>query len=166
MTEELYSGRREASNIGRSAAIIVSLRAIADSPLIGYGSWTINKKYANELQHEAQSQRNQAGNTSSNAGSGFQSHSQILQSWVEGGILGASFFLFYGYKLLQTIFWGAVRRPMDVFTPSFMFVLIQGFWSLIASPFLGFERLQIALVVGVIVIMSHERRSKVKGALA
>lgn len=166
MTEELYSDRRAASNSGRSAAVIVSLRAIADSPIIGYGSWTINKKYANELRQEARKQGREAGakpgSTSSNAGSGFQSHSQILQSWVEGGILGASFFLFFGYKLLQTMYWGAIRRPVDIFTPAFMFVLILGLWNLIASPFLGFGRVQIALAVGVIVAMSIERRSNIK----
>lgn len=162
LTQDEFKVRRVDSNIGRSAAIIVSLHAISDSPFIGYGSWTINAKYAEELREKIEEKRKQVEYsdefTHLYTGNSFQAHSQILQAWIEGGLLGAMFFIFYGYKLLQTALWCALRRRMDEYSPVFLFILIMGLWNLVASPFLGFERIQIAMAVGVIVAIAIERK--------
>jgi O-Antigen ligase len=162
LTQDEYYVRRQDSVIGRTAGIIVSLYAIADSPLIGYGSWTINEKYANELWKEVAKRRKAVARSDEfsiiHGGKLFSTHSQILQSWIEGGLLGAAFFLFYGYQLVRSTVWGTLRRGIDAFTPVFLFTLIIGLWNLIASPFLGFSRMQIAIAVSVIIAMEFERQ--------
>lgn len=162
LTKTEYDTRRTDSNIGRLSAVVVSLRAIVDSPFLGYGSWTENAQYADEVRKEIEKRRS-AEEDSANfhrlrSGSGFQSHSQILQSWVEGGLLGASFFLFFGYQLVRALVWAVLRRWTDVFSPVFLYSLIISLWNFFASPFLGSTRIQIAIAVAVIVVLSIERR--------
>lgn len=162
MTHDEYKAHRVDSNIGRTSAIIVSLRAIAQSPILGYGSWTVHEGFAKELRKEISEKRAQAGGdidfSQLRSGSGFQSHSQIIQSWVEGGVLGAVFFLFYGYRLFHAVGWCALRRPLDAFSPLFSFTIVMGIWNLFMSPALGYSRMQIALAVGVIVVTVLEKR--------
>ncbi|HYQ73222.1 MAG TPA: hypothetical protein VET88_15000, partial [Gammaproteobacteria bacterium] len=78
LTQDEYIAHRMDSNIGRTSGIIVSLRAIAQSPLVGYGSWTVNKEFAAELRKEIRSRRAEAGGqvdfSRLRTGSGFQSH--------------------------------------------------------------------------------------------
>ena len=151
--------------IGRISGIIVSLRAIVQSPLVGYGSWTVNKELANELCEEITERgaktKGDIGFSRLGSGSGFQSHSQIIQSRVEGGLLGAVFFLLYGYRLLQSMIWCTLKRPLDVFSPIFVYTVVMGIWDYFMSPFLGFGRMQIALTVGVLVILMVEKQGKV-----
>lgn len=169
VTDDEYKAHRLDSNIGRMSAIIVSLKAIAQSPILGYGSWTEHEGFAAELRKEINKKRAEAGGdvdfTRLWSGSGFQSHSQIIQSWVEGGVFGAVFFLFYGYRLLQSISWCALRRSLDAFTPIFSFTLVMGLWNLFMSPALGYSRMQIALAVGAIVVVLAEKK-KMAGTVA
>jgi O-antigen ligase len=163
LTESEYAARRNASNVGRAAAIIVALRAIADSPFIGYGSWTINAKLATMVQQEVEKTRDHSlvrvapvryGAT------GFAAHSQILQSWVEGGLLGAMFFFVYGYQIVRALYWYTFRRQPDVFYAAFIFTLTIGLWNWAASPFHGAQRIQIALAVSVIAAISYEEQKR------
>lgn len=158
-TEGEYAARRDASNSGRSAGITVALRAIADSPLIGYGSWTVNDKLADMVRREIEETRDRSLPRVApiGSGSGFDSHSQILQSWVQGGILGTAFFLLYGYQLVLAIHWYALRRPLDFFSAAFIFTLIIGLWNWIASPFHGNQRIQIAITVAIIAAKTYDQ---------
>lgn len=156
-TENEYADRREASNVGRSAGIIVSLHAIAQSPIIGYGSWTVNEEFARMLAQEIQKEDKQAQVSTGNV---FRSHSQLLQAWVEGGLLGAVFFLFYGYMLVKTLRWYSLIRPLDSFSPMLIFLVVLGLWNLLASPFGGGQRVMIALAVASAAAASFERLDK------
>jgi hypothetical protein len=155
-----HAERRESSNIGREARIIVSLHAIAQSPIIGYGSWTVNEEFARMLRQEIQEETDVSARKYQAAGKIFRSHSQLLQSWIEGGILGAAFFLFYGYTLIKTLRWCALIRPMDKYTPVFVYLLVVGLWNLVASPFGSSTRIWIALAVAVVAAVSLERQIK------
>lgn len=151
------------SDIGRFAALEISLHAIWDSPFIGYGSWTRNEHLANEYRNRVEQERLNSGADIGfvplRAGSGFQSHSQILQSWVEGGLLGAAFFIFFGIRLVRAIAWYALHKLGDRLTPLFLYTLIAQLWALFMSPFLGYERMSIAFAVGIVLAVDRERRS-------
>jgi hypothetical protein len=159
-TEEEYASRREISNVGRSAGIIVSLHAIAQSPIVGYGSWTVNEEFARMFQQEVQAGTQGFDGPRLHTGKTFRSHSQMLQSWVEGGLLGAAFFLFYGYTLVKAFRWHALIRPVDRLSPMFVYLLVFGMWSWIASPFGGGTRIVIALAVATAAIMSFDKLVK------
>ena len=167
LTQDEYAARREASNVGRFAAIMVAIHAIADSPIIGYGSWTVNQKYADMVRRQIEANRDRSlpQVVQLGSGGGFNAHSQILQSWVEGGVLGAAFFLVYGYQLVRSIHWYGLRRHLDIFSPAFTFTLIMGLWSWMASPFNGSQRIQIAMAVAAIAATTYDRQKKLREPL-
>jgi O-antigen ligase len=155
---EYMSQRREQSNAGRSAAFEVGLIAIARSPLIGYGSWTENRELA-QMYLERYLQKRGMRDPNANAGRRFSPHSQILQSWVEGGILGATLFLVLGGSVLLIAKWASLIRPMDMLTGAILYILTVCAWNLMMSPFGASHRTQIALGAAVIVLLERERRS-------
>jgi O-antigen ligase len=164
LTQDEYAARRDASNVGRLSAIIVSMRAIADSPIVGYGSWTVNQRYAEMVRREIEMRRDQSLPEVQQLGSGsdFNAHSAILQSWVEGGLLGAAFFFVYGYQLVRSIHWHSLHRQLDHFSAVFTFTLIISLWAWMASPFSGNQRIQIAMAVSVIAAEAYDRRKKIR----
>lgn len=116
---------------------LVSIRAIQDSPLVGHGSWARDRYYANmyfdELElrgllHESQwfayyeYQRDL-----------IPSHSHILGSWVESGILGVPIWIYALLMAFQALF--AVIKLRS--TPSLL-VGITAFYILWDIPFSPF----------------------------
>lgn len=164
MTEDEYGARRADSNVGRLSGIIVAVQAIADSPIIGYGSWTVNEEYARMLQEEQakrldKSRARRAPNYNVKI---FRAHSQILQPWVEAGILGAAFFLYYGYRLVGGARRYILEKPIDRFSAINLYFVILGAWHLIASPFGGDKRIMIAVVVAILAMIEFDGRQKRK----
>lgn len=155
-THDDFSKRREQSNAGRSAGLTVAAWAVAESPVIGYGSWPADPRLVNfyyqELEDSGQVFHNEP------RGELFIAHSQILQGWVEGGLLGALFWFFYGYWLIRAASYVVMVRQADAYLPVFSFILIYDLWHLVMSPFSGPTRLPIAVGVTVICVCAAEMR--------
>lgn len=157
-TESDYSSQRRAqSDAGRSAAIEVGLIAIVRSPLIGYGSWTENRELAQMYVARYLEYRG-IRDPDAEAGRHFAPHSQILQSWVEGGALGAVFFMVLGYRMVRSAKWGVLIRPVDMLTPLILYFWFSCAWNLFMSPFSAPHRIHIALGAAVLVLLEGERR--------
>ncbi len=155
-TQDEFSARREQSNVGRSAGLSVAVRAIGESPLIGYGSWPMDARLVDLYRQQfAASGGKTEGRFRVNA---FVAHSQILQGWVEGGVLGALFWLYYGYWLLRAIWYVALRRQADAYQPVFLFLLTYDLWHLFMSSFAGSLRFLIAAGIAIICICAGEMR--------
>jgi O-antigen ligase len=137
------SGRRDESNAGRRAAFEVGLMAIGESPIIGHGSWTENRELAKRYL-ERQLELRGLKNTGWQSGTIFNPHSQVLHAWVEGGLLGAVFFLALFVSLLKSTPWLLQQRSMDVLTPILLFFVIMTLWNLYMSPFSAPHRIFIA----------------------
>ncbi len=158
ITESEYSSlRRAQSNAGRTAAIETGLFAIAQSPLIGYGSWTENRELASTYLKRYLEKRGMH-DPNMDSGKFFSPHSQILQSWVEGGVLGAAFFLVLGYWLLRSTRWLVFGRPMDMLTTLLLYLYVSCFWNMFMSPFTAPHRIQIALGAAIVVLLAAELR--------
>jgi O-Antigen ligase len=156
-TQEEFAERRQESNIGRYVGLVVAWRAITESPLIGYGSWAADEKFGRMFKSEVESMdRNNRRPGILN--SSLLPHSQLLQAWIEGGVLGIAFFGLYGWRLIGALRWFAFQRPFDMVSPLFLFFVVNGIWNLLASPFLGMHRINIAIAVAVIAIAAHERK--------
>ena len=158
-----YKERRENSNAGRLAGIVVSIKAVIHSPLIGYGSWTKNEFFENELRKTSISQldANKQANIMQKGiayGDTFRAHSQVLQTWVEAGIFGVLFFIYYGFLLIKNINWIILHRVIDKYTPIFTFYLMSSLWAWAASPFGGDTRIKIAISLGIILTMIQEQK--------
>lgn len=158
LTDSEYSSQRRAqSDAGRTAAFETGLVAIAGSPLVGYGSWTEDRDLAVMYLKKYQEKR---GVHDPNAESGrfFSPHSQVLQSWVEGGLLGATFFLALGFGLLRSSKALLLERPYDMLTVLLVYLYASSFWNLLMSPFSAPHRIQIAMGASALVLLAAERR--------
>ncbi len=157
LTQAQYAERRLESNVGRYVGLLVAWRAISESPLLGYGSWAADEKYTRMLRDEV-ARLSDDPTRRLDPGKSLLPHSQLLQAWVEGGLLGIAFFLVFGWQLLVTLRWLAFERKPDRLTLLFGFLIVTGLWNLAAGPFLGFMRIYIAMTVGVIAVCALERR--------
>jgi hypothetical protein len=165
-----YAQRRGASNIGRVAALRIGAIAIADSPLLGYGSWGQGTgKYAEMHYQETVDEYSSIDVASGGAGSVFLAHSQIIQAWMEGGLLAAIFFMAYGWYIGVTAHDLALSRISTRFKGFHLTLLLMSMWHLFMSPFMGPQRLTIASTVAIVVCgaMAARKESKqVHGARA
>lgn len=151
-----YHKRRQESNVGRYVGLQVALEAIADSPFIGYGSWAADKAYVQLLRREF-AKASRGLDIGGDPGASLLPHSQLLQAWVEGGVLAAMFFVLFGVALLQALRWLVLFHRRGPLTPLYAVLLVKGMWDLCFSPFLGQHRIHVACVLAVISLLAWER---------
>lgn len=160
-SEGEFAQRRGASDIGRFAGLKIGAIAILDSPIVGYGSWgTGTEKYADLYYQETIDDMARIGaENMMSASTGFLPHSQILQAWMEGGILAVLFFVAYGWYLVVALRDLAFPRSPTRFRGFDLVVLLMGLWHLIMSPFAGNHRLTIAYAVALVICGPMAARS-------
>lgn len=127
---------------------IIGLEAIYERPIIGYGSYPLDKKrlkelvyskYKIELPHSILLTRKER----------LSGHSHLLNSYIYGGVLGVFFWL-YAFSLVILF----LRKYLfyDIKMVSFLIILIiSWFWDFFFSPFA--YRLQEAMLLVLITIM-------------
>ena len=118
---------------GGRVGVYSAARAIMDSPLIGQGSWAKNPYYIDVLRDlEKYGYTIRSLEKLYRSGT-IPSHSYLLGSWVESGILGA---VFWGWVLIltaKTLFYQYnIRDPLN---PLIAFIGISFIWDIIFSPF-------------------------------
>jgi O-Antigen ligase len=155
-TESDYSNQRRASSDrGRSFGLAFGFEAIANSPLIGYGSWGQSSELL-QLQRTIARRRGGELDESNLSGSTMVTHSQILQSWVEGGLLGMVFFMTLGCLLIRRARHLILIRPLDALSPILLYYFFCGCWQLVMSPYSAVSRPQIALSTALILVLALE----------
>jgi hypothetical protein len=118
--------------LGGRAESLVSTQAIADSPIIGHGSWARDYEYVN-LYIEALEKRGVAIIGDPYSSGLIPSHSFLFGSWVEAGILGGLFWIYIIavcgrslYSLFDIPYWS---RPLVAF------IALSLIWDVLFSPF-------------------------------
>lgn len=118
--------------LGGRAESLVSTQAIADSPIIGHGSWAKDYDYVN-LYVEALEKRGVAIIGDPFRSGLIPSHSFFFGSWVEAGILGGVFWAYIFcvcgrslYSLFNIPYWS---RPLVAF------ITFSLMWDVLFSPF-------------------------------
>ncbi len=155
-SESDYHKRRQESNIGRYIGLKVAMEAVSDSPVIGYGSWAADKAYVQLLRREF-AKATAGKDIGGNPGDSLLPHSQLLQVWVEGGILAAMFFVLFGVAILAALRWLVLFHRGGPLTPLYTVLLISGMWDLCFSPFLGQHRIHVATVLAALSLLAWER---------
>jgi hypothetical protein len=157
-----FAQRRGASDIGRFSGLKVAMIAVADSPILGYGSWGEGTgEYADLFQKEALGDMMRIGaENMMESGDGFLPHSQILQAWMEGGILAAVFFMVYGWYLAMTVRDLAFAKAATRFRGFLLAMLLLNLWHLMMSPFMGSHRLNIASAIAIVVCSALGRQGE------
>ncbi len=139
--------------IGGRSESLISARAIADSPLLGHGSWAKDRRYV-ELYR---SLRLRLGMTVHDYY--FQSreliptHSYILGAWVEAGLMGALFWLYVFTLPLVAIY--ALLRRNEPLLPLVAYLAISLMWAIPFSPFGATERFLVAFQLVVLLWVIH-----------
>lgn len=117
--------------LGGRSEIFVSSQAVADSPIIGHGSWAKNPKYAQrilELEKFGYEVNYIAAESQL-----IPTHSHIMGGWVEAGFLGMVFWLWVlmlVFRVLSNLY--MVREPL---APMITFIGFLMLWDILFSPF-------------------------------
>lgn len=121
--------------LGGRFEIIVSSQAVAKSPWIGHGSWATDCHYRDlydQLRHAA-------GYIGGELDSCIiPSHSYLMSSWVDAGILGALVWLFFAGLAIRTLL--SVHMEHDKLAPLVIFGALWTLWNIAFSPFAGEAR--------------------------
>ncbi len=155
LNQEKYSERQKASNYGRSLSFTLGIQSVIHSPIIGVGSWN-NSIDIVKLKKEIIT-KELGTRAAVLSGDGFAPHSQILQSWYEGGILGAAFFLYFFYLLIVRFKEIVFLRSLDPYSGLLLYMYTYGAWHLFMSPFGGNHRMTIAMSVIIFVFKDIEK---------
>ena len=122
--------------IGGRSEILISSRAILDSPLLGHGSWAKDCRYTSLYSELRQQLGYYPGEE--NEDCLIPAHSHLLGAWVQAGILGALFWLWaltLPVRALVELLGGHERlAPLVAFVAFFLL------WDIFFSPFAGDRR--------------------------
>jgi hypothetical protein len=152
--------RATRSDIERSAMAAAAFEAFEQSPLIGHGSWFSNTDVYDNfmlIRHAAAKQAHVGGFDDPNKEPGAVAvHSQILVALAEGGLFGGAFFFVYGAGLVWALYAIVFVRRWHRLTPFCTLVLLSALWDLFCSPFSGAQRVSIAMVSGLILLVQMD----------
>lgn len=149
-SDQYYDGRRRDSNAYRKSGYVTALAAISQSPFFGSGSWSHNADYQMIFQ---QTLTDEGARLSAR----YEAHSQILQAWYEGGLLGTVFLLYLGVQIGRSCSYLVRRRIPDEMTLVYSFFLFISMWDLFMSPFAGSLRLRIAVTATMVLFLRREQ---------
>jgi hypothetical protein len=152
-THDRFGRRQLGSNEMRYAAILTAMQTINSHPWLGIGSWKTDFEAANR--HRANVIN--AGGTYDGESSNQSGHSQLVQTWLEGGPLAALAFFYLLWRMLVSLWW-TLSRPVDRFLAFATFALLNGVWSCLFSPFLGADiRINAAVAIYVCIVLAKEK---------
>ena len=116
--------------LGGRPEILVSSRAVLDSPILGHGSWAKDFKYnemLNDLLIEQGKRENYLQDLDPDWRGLIPVHSHLMGAWVWAGILGAIFWAYIFWLVIKGIVRVSILRP-----PWRQFMHI--YWSSISGP--------------------------------
>jgi hypothetical protein len=159
-TNDRFGKRQLGSNELRYAAFLTAWQSIAINPWMGIGSWKTDFEAANR--HRAN--LIEAGGKHDTETYDQSGHSQILQTWLEGGPLAALAFFYLLWRMLRALQW-TLSRPVDRFLAFAIFILLNGIWSCLFSPFLGADvRVNTAIAIYVCISLARERTNLMRAS--
>jgi O-antigen ligase len=152
---DYWAHRRAASDVGRAVALEIGIEAVKRSPVLGYGSWMRDKELAALQSKRMEEQTGWPDRDAKN--DRFHPHSQVLQAWAEGGIVGAALFFLLVVRLPGLLLWLFTKRPPDALTYIYSYYLVTGTWNIFNSPFSAPLRLSLAMLAVCTVVLAVER---------
>ncbi|HZL37430.1 MAG TPA: O-antigen ligase family protein [Tepidisphaeraceae bacterium] len=147
--------RQDESNYDRLMRMKFSMEAIVASPLLGYGSWPRDRALADEYIRAMSLHVGHRWWLRQEERDLIPSHSQIMQAWVEAGILGIPFFC---YLIVSICVW--LRRLVSELelgpaTGLVVVILTWSLWDALFSPFSGQVRIAIAITVALMAALDR-----------
>ena len=134
--QNAYGGGALAVLLGGRSEGLISTRAIADSPILGHGSWAKDYKYLIEyigISRDFTEDHGDPLNPDINDGL-IPSHSYLLGAWVEAGLIGGLFWMCIIFISIFVIF-PAAFRYLNMLSVYCIMMLPTFLWNIIFSPF-------------------------------
>jgi hypothetical protein len=148
--------------IGGRPETLVSLKAIAENPFIGHGSWAEDPKYSQMLLDELWENgyaMDQADLPRLIEGSFLiPTHSHIFGAWVWAGILGAAFWIFFLIFVARGF--SALIRVRPWLAPYMAYTLSLALWDVFFSPFASYRRITVSLLVVIVLYLLTEDKKQ------
>lgn len=138
--------------LGGRPEILVSSRAVLESPILGHGSWAKDFKYIEMLNDTMIENGMDAGADvdalEEDSEGVIPAHSHIMGAWIWAGILGALFWAVIFRLFFRATLVVAIRQPKNA--PLYMFLFASMLWDILFSPF-GMSR---RIVESVLIVMA------------
>ncbi len=179
---ELYSAAASAGMLGKSelqkferqtdssigllesrSHFIAAMFAIADSPILGHGSWAMDRNYYGAKMYEFlgdSTEQRRYSRQNWQKGLWIPTHSHLWQAWVWHGVLGAVFWISILLLMLRY-----VRDAIHLCRPLIgynILVFLFTFWHLFFSPFSDRIRWGMIICVALLSVAEKDRRRKLK----
>jgi hypothetical protein len=140
--------------VGGRIDFLVGLQAVADSPLVGHGSWAKDWRY----QSRPDTLMAELGYRTSGGADSWviPAHSHLVGAWVEAGIVGAAFWVWVfslPWRVLARLY-----RSAEPLSPLVAFLALVLIWDIILSPY-GADRLFATPFYVAVMMFSLERRT-------
>lgn len=126
-----------------------SFSAISDSPFFGHGSRPVNPKYT-LLMYDLTGEPVGEWEYYLAYENVIPAHSLLLGNWVEYGLLGLSFILFFLFRLIGNIFYFMKNNKL-VLTPIIIIISLEYLWHIFFSPFGVEKRIFLSLLLSLYV---------------
>lgn len=136
--------------LGGRPEILVSSRAVMDSPILGHGSWAKDWKYL-EMLSDIETEYGIKTNLdyAEQLGEGpIPAHSHLMSAWVQAGIFGAIFWAYILWLTIKAFLRVGILRPP--LAPIYTYILVTLMWDIMFSPFGNTRRAIDALVIVII----------------
>jgi hypothetical protein len=149
--------------LGGRPEILVSSRAVLDSPILGHGSGAKDQKYVemlNDLQAEYGAPVNLSYATKVGGGL-IPTHSHLMGAWVQAGILGAILWFYLFFLAVKGIIRASSVRP--ALAPIIVFILTGLLWDILFSPFSNTRRVMVSMAIVIILDLLDFRVAVSKG---
>ncbi len=130
--------------LGGRNAIFSSGPAIADSPIVGHGSKAKNPYYATRVMDMANYGYEPALPQNWQTGV-IPTHSALLGAWVEAGILGVFFWIWFSLLIIAVL--AILCRAREPLSLLIFYMGILQLWHNFTSPFGGDHRLKAAFTL-------------------
>jgi hypothetical protein len=135
--------------LGGRSEILISVQAIADSPIIGYGSWAKSPELAELYLLQLRTKGYVfTGELQSDL---IQTHSHIFGAWVEAGLFGGILWIWVLW-ISTTTFLKIIYRVNPV-QPIYLYIILSHLWAVLFSPLNGEVRIYTALSMAVLIVL-------------
>jgi hypothetical protein len=141
--------------IGGRPEILISSRAVIESPIIGYGSWAKDLRFV-EMLHDFQAEhfiKTDLQDEEDQSKGLIPTHSHIMGAWVWAGILGTAFWAYVLWLVLRAIMQVSVLRPRNA--PLYAWLFVGLAWDILFSPFASTRRVTESIILIIIIDLAE-----------
>ena len=148
---------------GGRSAIFAAVPAILDSPVIGHGSKAKNPDYASRILDARRFGYEPTPMPTWHTGL-IPTHSMLLGTWVEAGVLGSFFWFWFSLLIVATL--ANLCRSREPLSVLIFYLGVTQLWHILFSPFGGDARLTTAFTLCLFIVVRQVLRRGAAGSPA